>query len=112
MIVEVNKEREEELASQIYDLLVEYGARPSDKGSFVHYFLEMNDLEYRFQGIFGFGGKFGTRRHPWTNRYCNFQAYYYPENRTEALDEKVRELNEKLGGIESDYSEEYEEKTS
>lgn len=83
----------EERANAIYDLLVEYGAGESMRKSFVYHHTKTDDeicREWRFQGVFGFGGKYYSRE----NRIC-----YYKEDWTKKLDVKRDELNEKLKSI-------------
>lgn len=80
-------------ANSIYDLLVEYGAGESMRKSFVyHHCKEEKEMcrEWRFQGVFGFGGKYYSRE----NRIC-----YYKEDWSDSLDAKKEELNEKLSRI-------------
>lgn len=49
--------------------------------------------EYRFQGHFGFGGKMRTRHNLLTT------VDYYPENRTDALDARLAQVNAKLAEL-------------
>lgn len=80
-----------EQANKVFDILVEYGARSDDRYSFISYLSEQHENhEFRFRGIFGFGGKFRL------NGYSGFQADYYPESHTVELDLKMVELKKKL----------------
>jgi hypothetical protein len=49
-------------------------------------------FEYRFQGHFGFGGKVRLRE-------GYFQADYYPEDRTDEREVKLRTLNHNLARL-------------
>lgn len=83
----------EERANAIYDLLVEFGAGESMRRSFVyHHCKEEKEMcrEWRFQGVFGFGGKYYSREH---------RISYYKEDWTDELDVKRELLNEKLNAI-------------
>ena len=47
------------IANAIYDILVEHGkARNNERSSFIQKFLSDEASEWRFQEIFGFGGKY------------------------------------------------------
>jgi hypothetical protein len=78
---------------KVYDLLVQYGARESERLSFVQYMTSdwQSPREWRFCGIFGFGGK--CRRGP-----RGVSVDYYPEDHTKRLDRKCAELNAKIAG--------------
>lgn len=81
----------EEQANKVFDILVEYGANKIDRYSFISYLSKQHgNHEFRFRGIFGFGGKFRL------NDYSGFQADYYPENYTPELDIKMVELEARL----------------
>lgn len=95
LISELEKENKVgvDKAKQIYILLVEYGgAREgiSELYSFILWFLDTESSQYRFQGIFGFGGKYFKQ----TN-----VVSYYKENWTDELDEKMNILNKKLKNV-------------
>jgi hypothetical protein len=79
---------------KVYDLLVQYGARENDRDAFIRYMLDdsRSQHEWRFCGIFGFGGK--CRRGP-----RGVSVDYYPEDHTKALDRKCAELNAKIAGL-------------
>lgn len=84
----------EDQGHKVFDILSEYGAHPDDRYSFVSYLSEQHgNHEFRFRGIFGFGGKFRL------NGYSGFQADYYPENHTPELDIKMVELRARLKTI-------------
>ena len=83
----------EERANAIYDILVEFGAGESMRSSFVYHHTKTDSeicREWRFQGIFGFGGKYYSREH---------KISYYKENWTDELEVKRDEINEKLSKI-------------
>jgi len=81
-----------EWANQIYDLLVEYGALEDDRQSFIYHAERGGFDEWRFQGIFGFGGKFRNRGDKW---YVD----YYQEHQTPERDTAEKELTEKLEAL-------------
>lgn len=80
-------------AFDVYEVLINYaGARSnlSEVISFVSSLCTDECSEYRFQGDFGFGGKF---------RNGNTDTYYidyYPENQTDALDDQEARCNTEL----------------
>ena len=85
-------------ANDVYDLLVSIGgAEEASRESFVLYSGEKEDSvsEWRFQGHFGFGGKFRTR---WGNGKNKHDWYVdlYPEDDTVERSGLVKILNEKL----------------
>jgi len=49
-------------------------------------------FEFRFQGLFGFGGKLRLRK-------GYFQADYYPEDKTEDREKKLEVLNHNLARL-------------
>lgn len=79
---------------KVYDLLVQYGAADDQRDEFVRYMLDdtRSPHEWRFCGIFGFGGK--CRRGP-----RGVSVDYYRENRTKRFDRKCAELNAKIAGL-------------
>lgn len=76
-----------------YQVLCDYGGAPKEPDmEFLRACMEDHEtcLEWRFQGHFGFGGKFrrdGDGRH---------YVSYYQENYTEALDSLARSINTRL----------------
>lgn len=80
-----------ELANEVYDLLVQYGADPEERDSFV---LEMTardaTSEWRFRGFFGFGGKFRNESQQ------PFRASFYWEDHNPWLAWLLANLNLKL----------------
>lgn len=81
-----------EQANKVWDLLVQgYGAQESDRSSFVEYLTTPDSYhEFRFMGIFGFGGKLRL------SSYHGLTADYYWESETHYLNHKMRALNDKL----------------
>ena len=72
----------------IWDILVDAGAREDYRSDFIQAHSEGGDCkEYRFQGKFGFGGKF---------RSGKISIDYYRENETDELDKLKDEINDKL----------------
>ena len=82
----------EEFAEKVYDILVEYGGadpRESEKQHFIYLNCdyEYGCDQYRFQGYFGFGGKYL----PGSN--C---ITMYRENETPELLQIMKTINKKL----------------
>lgn len=91
-----------EFIEKVYDLLVaKAGANPKDKDHFVSYHVEDKDgggvrhWEWRFCGVFGFGGKY--RAH--SNRITN-----YREDDTPERDALRDQLNKELDALKDEYS--------
>ena len=82
---------EQKTSNKIYDLLIRVGASPNQRASFIHC-QPVGCREYRFQGIFGFGGKFWDNNDRW-------YVTYYSEDRTEELDKRMKEVNIKLAEL-------------
>jgi len=79
-----------ELLNNIYDILVKYaGAKDCEheKYSFAHSIDKEGTEEYRFCGVFGFGGKYWPR--------INFVTYYI-ENETQKIKDAAELTNQKL----------------
>lgn len=75
------------------------GAVEEMRQNFIYTVQEHNHdypFEYRFQGDFGFGGKVRIR-----DGY--FQADYYPEDRTDEREKKLRTLNNNLAQLNPGY---------
>ena len=75
-------------ANEVYDVLVEHaGAPESLRNNFVYSHTDDDDnklcWEFRFQGFFGFGGKYWSERN---------SINYYSEDRTKKLDKLLGEL--------------------
>lgn len=80
--------------NEIYELLVDYaGYQGCDKETFISYFLGNDtNLEWRFMGYFGFGGKL----------YANSSAVYidyYREHKTHILDSLRDLINDRIKDI-------------
>jgi len=73
--------------SSVYDLLIEYGAYPSHKDSFVEDHTGEGCSEWRFMGVLGYGGKYRQLRN---------EVDCYPEDETPERKEIVKEINAKL----------------
>lgn len=74
-------------ANAVWDILVaECEANVSERDSFVHY-VTHDGIEYRFQGVFGFGGKFRPKP---------MSVDYYPEDQTPERDAIMVTVNRKL----------------
>jgi len=76
-------------ANQIYDILEQFGAASTYREDYVHLAMTEELREYRFQGVFGFGGKV-------RNDHGHFRVDYYPEDRTTVRDLALKEVNAKL----------------
>lgn len=82
----------QEQANKVWDLLTsKYGAQENDRYSFCEYYTKDNQFshEYRFMGIFGFGGKIHLDLH-------GLSADYYPECETPKLNVEMSNLNATL----------------
>jgi hypothetical protein len=90
-----------ELLQEVYDLLVEtVKAHPSQKEFFVAHFSErwysrwtLQDLEWRFQGCLGFGGKFWIRCYDPAH---SLKVSCYPEDMTPVRKASIDETNKQL----------------
>jgi hypothetical protein len=104
-----------EFYEKAYDILMELGgARLYWKENFVFSLTEedsykfSDSFEYRFQGIFGFGGKFWRRvtgYDPDTKTiYYSHDINYYTEDRTKKLDAIQEQINKRLKELEKEYA--------
>jgi hypothetical protein len=78
--------------NDVWSILVnEGGADPTEKDSFLHVVKNesQGSGEYRFQGLFGFGGKFY-----WNRDHCYVSCYR--EDETPERKKKIAEINERL----------------
>lgn len=83
----------DEFANKVYNILVKHGgANEEMRLNFVicHEDVIHPCWEYRFQGHFGFGGKY------WSERNA---INYYAEDRTKKLDKLETKINKLLGEI-------------
>lgn len=82
------KKLNKEQLNKIYDILVkDAGAVESERDMFIHVHTKSDCDEYRFQGKFGFGGKFWSK-------YLDIN--YYSEDKTKELDKLRDSINEKI----------------
>lgn len=82
-----------EFSNKVYDILVLYGgASESMRDNFIYSHTDPKSIcwEYRFQGFFGFGGKY------WSDRN---EVSYYPEDHTKKLDKLQTKINKLLWEI-------------
>lgn len=82
-----------EFANKVYNILVLHaGANESMRDNFVYAHTDVKEpcWEYRFQGAFGFGGKY------WSDRN---EVSYYPEDWTKTLNKLQTRVNKLLGEI-------------
>jgi hypothetical protein len=82
-----------DFANMVYDILVLYaGAYEQNRTHFIYVICEDKQpcSEFRFQGLFGFGGKY------WSERNA---ISYYSEDRTKKLDKLEAKINILLGEI-------------
>lgn len=83
-----------EFANKVYDILIEYGAPVDDRDDFVYHHCEgeikFMCTEWRFCGIFGFGGKY---RSTWNG------VTAYSEDITPEMQISLDECNEKLKSL-------------
>lgn len=86
------------LYGKVWDILDEFGgAGPGGKEDFVNYMCRpdvqaLDSIEYRFMGVFGAGGKIWQS----DNR---LYVSYYPEDDSEALNDRVDRINSLLSAI-------------
>lgn len=83
----------EEYANKVYNVLVLYaGASESMRPNFIYAHTDKTHpcWEYRFGGLFGFGGKYWSERNDIT---------YYPEDHTKKLDKLQDKVNKLLREI-------------
>jgi hypothetical protein len=79
------------LFEDIYTILVGFGASEKDRRAFIDCFTNPGNYtpyEWRFCGVFGFGGKF--RYGDYLGQLCPFYVDYYYENKCAKLDEQQR----------------------
>ena len=81
-----------ELADKIWDILVEdCGAIETEREGFIHAAKTTKNLEYRFCGKLGFGGKIYLETPP--------RISCYSEDRTKERDEIIQKTNKKLSEL-------------
>lgn len=85
-------------AHALYDVLVaEGGARETDRANFVLCYTKRDGeplpTEWRFQGNFGYGGKF---------YYPNFRVNYYAEDETPQRQQQREQANAKLANLQAE----------
>ena len=85
-----------EIADRVYDILTEIGAAPYMRDAFIEtHARDEFQIEWRFQGQLGFGGKFwneysyGQKKYQW-----RVSCYSEDENRKRL--EIIKETNDKL----------------
>jgi len=83
------KKLTEDFANKVYDILVQFGAREAERFEFIYHHCVAKDgcMEWRFQGMFGFGGKY---RSGWNG------VTAYPESITTTMQKKLDECNNLL----------------
>lgn len=85
----INATLDDNFHKDVYDILCEHaGARIQEKTDFVLFC--RTGTEYRFQGVFGFGGKYWPKQN---------EVTYYPEDRTDHLDALRDRINVLLADI-------------
>ena len=78
-----------DFANKVYTILVIWAdANESMRDNFIYAHTDIKEpcWEYRFQGVFGFGGKY------WSDRNA---ISYYPEDHTKKLDKQAEFLEDK-----------------
>lgn len=82
-----------DFANKVYDILVETGgAREDERAGFLFHHCE-NEYgcgEWRFRGVFGFGGKYLSKRNIVT---------YYSENETPKIKKLAEKINDELSKV-------------
>lgn len=100
MIEYTYNEADRKFYEAAWDILVsEAGALPDDKESFVFAFtrVEHPEVEYRFCGLLGFGGKF------W--RYdSRFYVTCYSEDKTKKREKIIASVNAKLLVLQAEFN--------
>jgi len=94
----------DEAANEVYSALMSIGgASPSEREAFLIYARDRDDgtSEWRFQGHFGFGGKFYTG---WRSGSQRWYVDYYKEDDTMDRSGLRTKLNEKLDSLRKKYS--------
>lgn len=80
------------LENRIYDILEQHGADPDRRFSFIHWFHEPDQREWRFIGTLGFGGKF-------IKDHGRYFVTCYPEDRNAAREEAIEQMNKQLATV-------------
>jgi len=85
-----------DIANKVYDILVEIGASETMRKAFVWtHTKDENQLEWRFQGKLGFGGKFWNE---WSylEEKPKWRVSCYSEDETSKREKIIEETNTKL----------------
>ena len=88
----------QEFYDRVYTILIEYGSSRTMREPFILYHIDesIDYHEWRFSGMFGFGGKYRKQ----------YNAIdYYSEDRTDDRDKLMNEVNEKLKQLKTEYKE-------
>lgn len=89
----------EKIANKIYDILVEIGAPERMRDAFVDTHMIYHDqLEWRFQGKLGFGGKFWNE-YSYLEEKPKWRVSCYSEDETPERERIIEETNEKLNTL-------------
>ena len=88
-------------AYRVYDLLMKYGAskNPDSRETFMYYFTEeipRSSHEWRFCGMFGFGGKIRLQSHR------GLSVDFYSEDETPERLNKLSELKKELEALQTE----------
>lgn len=80
------KKLTEDFANKVYDILVQFGAQESERSDFIYHHCvdKYGCSEWRFCGVFGFGGKY---RSGWNG------VTAYPENITPKMQAELTKCN-------------------
>jgi len=87
----------QEFYDRVYTILVDQGAAVKTmRDPFINYHMDETCLyhEWRFSGMFGFGGKY---------RKANNAVDYYLEDRTKDLDKRMKKINDELKELKKSY---------
>lgn len=85
-----------ETAAAVYDILVQIGASESMRAAFIHtHATDEHQIEWRFQGKLGFGGKFWNQ---WSymEKRPEWRVSCYTEDENIKTDKIIKDTNEKL----------------
>jgi hypothetical protein len=102
-----------EFYEKVYDLLIELAKAPEwMKDNFVHYATSEADdhFEWRFQGVFGFGGKIWRRVDRYDSdtqtTYYKHDVNAYTEDYTPELRKLQAKINKRLAEMDASFYEE------
>ena len=84
-----------EIAQKVYKILEDIGAPSNMREAFIHYQTKDEIMEWRFQGLLGFGGKFWNEYSYINNKY-EWRVSCYTEDENPKRLKLIEETNKKL----------------